>query len=461
MKKYDAIIIGSGQAGTPLSRKLGKAGWKTAVIERRWVGGTCINDGCTPTKAMVASAKVASLAGRAAEWGVKVDHFSIDINAIIRRKDGVVHSFRDGLEKGITETPNVDLIYGHARFSGDKVVSVELRDGGTEELSADHIFINTGGRTAIPSIPGLEKVNYLTSTTILDIKEIPEHLLIIGAAYVGMEFGQMFGRFGSKVTMLEFSPRLLSKEDNDVAEAIGEILKADGVTIHTNAKTEKIETGSDGKIIATVNINGEDQQIVCSHILVAAGRLPNTDDLGLQNTGIKKDGHGFIVVNDKLETSVAGVYALGDVKGGPAFTHISYNDYIVVSKNLLEQANVSISGRPIPYCMFTDPQLGRIGLTEDEAIKKGLKIKVAKLPMTKVARAVETGETKGLIKAVVDADSKKILGAAVLSAEGGELMTVLQMAMMGGIGYDKIADTIFAHPLYAESLNNLFMNLDN
>ncbi len=461
MKKYDAIIIGSGQAGTPLARKLGKVGWKTAIIERRWTGGTCINDGCTPTKTMVASARAANIISRAAKWGIDVGKFSIDINAVIKRKDEVVHSFRDGLEKGLKGTPNVELIYGHAVFSGDKTIRVELNEGGTEELTAEHIFINTGGRTAIPSIEGLEKINYLTSTTILDIKEIPEHLLIIGGSYVGMEFGQMFRRFGSQVTMLEFSPRLLPREDADIAEAIGEIMKKEGITIYTSAQTQKVEITNDNKIAATININGEDKQILCSHILVAAGRLPNSDDLGLENTQIAKNNRGYIVVNDKLETSIAGVYALGDVNGGPAFTHISYNDYVVIYKNLLENANVSTSDRPVPYCMFTDPQLGRIGMTEEEAVKKGLKIKVAKLPMTKVARAIETGETEGMIKAVVDATSKKILGASVLAAEGGELMSVLQMAMMGGITYDVLTEAIFAHPLYAESLNNLFTQLDN
>ena len=458
MKKYDAIIIGSGQAGIPLAEKLAAAGWKTALIERSLTGGTCINYGCTPTKTMIASARVAFLARRGKEFGVPVNDFKMDLGTVMSRKNKIVAQLHDSTEMELKTTQNLDLIFGEAAFIGERTVSVSINDGGKQEFTAELIFINTGGRTAIPKIEGLETVDYLTSTTILDLEEIPEHLLIIGGSYIGLEFGQMFRRFGSAVTILENSPRFLPKEDEDIANEIRKILEEEGITIHTDATVEQISKAY--KVSVKASIEKEMKLLQCSHILIAAGRTPNTDVQNLQAAGIKTDQRGYILVNDKLETSAKGVYALGDVKGGPAFTHISYNDYLVVAKNLLENKTASITGRQVPYCLFTDPELGRIGLTEQEAKAQGFEIKVATLPMTFARRAVETSDTRGMMKAVVDAKNGKILGVAMLGTVGGELMTVMQMAMAGGITYMELKETIFAHPAWSESINNLFMTLD-
>jgi dihydrolipoamide dehydrogenase len=459
MKKYDAIIIGSGQAGTPLARRLAKAGWQVAIIEKKWVGGTCVNVGCTPTKTMVASAKMAYQARRSNEYGVRTGDVTIDMLAIIARKEKVVMHSRAGSEKSVKDVPGIDLIYGDAAFTENKVISVKLNTGDSKILTAEHIFINTGALPLIPPIPGLEDVPYLTSETIMEMREVPEHLLIIGAGYIAMEFGQMYRRFGSKVTILEHAERILIKEDEDIAKEVLKIFTEEFIAVHTRATVNSINKEGNG-LKVTVQIGDDQRQITCSHILVAIGRKPNTENLTLANTGITTDEKGNIEVNEKLETIVPGIYALGDVKGGPAFTHISYNDYIVVCKNILDGQNVTITGRPIPYCMFIDPELGRVGITEQEARKKGLNIKVASLPMAHVARGIETGETKGMMKAVVDADTKQILGVAILGAQGGEIMSVLQMAMAGGITYEAIRENIFAHPTFSESLNNLFMTLD-
>jgi len=459
MKHYDAIIIGSGQAGNPLAKKLAAAGMKTAIIEKRLVGGTCINDGCTPTKTWVASAKMAYMAQQAIMLGIQIDGYKVDMPTIKKRKDEVVAQFRESTEKGLETTKGVDLVMGEATFIDKKTISVKLTDGDTKKLIADKIFINSGTKTAIPDIEGLNTISYLTSTSILDLNNVPEHLLIIGASYIGMEFGQMFRRFGSKVTMLETSVRVLPHEDEDIAEEIAKLLDAEKIKIYTGAKATRFKKFDD-HIEAQISIDDKKQLINCSHVLVAAGRFPQTEVLNLKATGVKVDERGYIKVNNKLETNVRGIYALGDVKGGPAFTHIAYNDYTIVYRNLVEKAKLSIKNRLVPYCMFTDPPLGRVGLSETEAKKQGLKYKVAKLPMAHVARAIETGDTRGFMKAVVDAKTKKILGVAVLGQEGGEIMSVLQMAMISGITYDEIRYMVFAHPLYSESLNNLFITLE-
>ena len=461
MKDYDAIVIGAGQAGGPLAKKLALAGKKTAIIEKRWAGGTCVNDGCTPTKTMVASAKMAYLAANSKALGVTIDSFFVDMAQVKKRKDEIVLKSRTGNEKGLETTENLDLIYGEATFTGEKTIEVTLRDGSKQELKAKFFFINTGAKTLIPDIEGLNEINYLTSTTILDLDYVPEHLLILGGNYIGLEFGQMFRRFGSKVTLLERSARIVSREDEDISEGVAEIFNEEQIVIHTNTTATEFRQNAHGKITATILKDGKAADVACSHVLVAVGRVPQTEALNLAKTGVEIDDHKNIKVNDKLETNVKGIYALGDVKGGPAFTHISYNDYTIVYRNLLEGDDLNIKDRPVPYCMFTDPQLGRIGLSEAEAKKQGLDFKVARLPMAHVARAIETGDTRGFMKAIVDTKTKKILGAAILGQEGGEIMTVLQMAMLGGITYDRIRYCVFAHPLYAESLNNLFMSLDS
>jgi pyruvate/2-oxoglutarate dehydrogenase complex dihydrolipoamide dehydrogenase (E3) component len=461
MKQYDVIVIGAGQAGGPLAKKLALAGKKTALIEKRWIGGTCVNDGCTPTKSWVASAKMAYMAGNSAALGVKIKSYAIDMPKIKKRKDEIVHLFRDGSLKGLEATKGLDVIFGDATFTGDKTISVKLNEGGkTKELKAELFFINTGAKTFIPEIEGLKDIDYLTSTTILDLDQVPEHLLIIGGNYIGLEFGQMFRRFGSKVSILEKSGRIVSREDEDVSAELSKILKDEHIAIHVNTTVLKLRKKQGDKITVTVLTDGLEKKIKCSHILIAVGRIPQTKELNLAKTGVETDERGVITVNDELETNIPGIYALGDVKGGPAFTHISYNDYTIVYRNLVKNEKLTIKNRPVPYCMFTDPQLGRIGLNETEAKKRKLNYKVAKLPMAYVARAIETGDTRGFMKAIVDADTKQILGATILGAEGGETMTTLQMAMMGGITYEEIRWFVFAHPLYAESLNNLFMALE-
>jgi len=451
MEQYDAIIIGAGQAGVPLSKKLAQAGKKTLIIEKRYVGGTCVNDGCTPTKTWVASAKAAYDASISAELGVNIKSYKIDMRQVKKRKDDIVLKSRNGGQKAIEGTKNLTLIFGEATFTGKKTLLIELNEGGTLEVTADLIFINTGARTLIPEIEGLKDIKYLTSTTILDLDYVPEHLLVVGANYIGMEFGQMFGRFGSKITMLEKAQRVLSREDEDIAEAMHQILTDENIEIYTDATTLAFEKTKKGNIKAKVSIAGKEQVIKCSHVLIGVGRIPQSEALNLDKTG----------VNSKLETNIKGIYALGDVKGGPAFTHIAYNDYTIVYRNLIEGDNLTIKDRPVPYCMFTDPQLGRIGINEEDAKKQKIKVKVVKLPMAHVARAIEVGDTRGFMKAVVDPATKKILGAAVLGTEGGEIMTVLQMAMEGGITYDRIRYCVFAHPTYSESLNNLFLNLED
>ncbi|MDB5133991.1 MAG: mercuric reductase [Mucilaginibacter sp.] len=459
MKTYDAIVIGSGQAGGPLAKKLALAGKKTALIERRYVGGTCVNDGCTPTKTWVASAKAAYMAANSKDLGINIKGYKVDMVQIKKRKDKIVLQARNGGQKGIEDTKNLDLIFGDAAFTGNKTITVQLKAGGQIELKASLFFINTGCKAIIPGIEGINDIDYLTSTTILDLDKVPDHLLVIGGNYIGMEFGQMFRRFGSKVTVLEKSSRIVAHEDEDISAELKNIMEAEDIKLLTDTQAIKFKKTAKGNISATIATHGKENKIKCSHVLVAVGRSPNTDTLGLQNTGVKMDDKGYIKVNDQLETNVKGIYALGDVKGGPAFTHISYNDYTIVYRNIFEGTNYSTKDRPVPYCMFTDPQLGRVGLTEAEANKQGLNIKVAKLPMAHVARAIETGDTRGFMKAIVDADTKKILGAAVLGQEGGEIMSVLQMAMEGSITYDRIRYCVFAHPLYSESLNNLFMKI--
>lgn len=459
MKKYDAIIIGAGQAGVPLAKKLAKAGKKTVLIEKGFVGGTCVNDGCTPTKTWVGSAKMAYMADKSAFVGVKIKDYKIDMRRVKERKDDIVISARGGSEKALQNTKNLTLIFGEAKFIGEKEILIELNEGGILEMTAELIFINAGAKALIPDIEGLKEIDYLTNTSILDLEKVPKHLFVIGANYIGMEFGQMFRRFGSKVTLLERGKRILAREDNDIAEEMLKLLTDEQIEIHVNAQATSFKATKKGKIKVTATINGKAQKFTCSHVLVATGRVPQTEGMQLDKAGVKINDKGFIIVDDKLETNVPGIYALGDINGGPAFTHIAYNDYTIVYSNIIEKQNVSTKNRLLPYCMYTDPQLGRVGISEEEAQKQGLNVKIAKLPMAHVARAIEVGDTRGFMKAVVDPKTKKILGAAVLGQEGGEIMTVLQMAMEGGITYDTLRYFVFAHPSYSESINNLFLGL--
>jgi pyruvate/2-oxoglutarate dehydrogenase complex dihydrolipoamide dehydrogenase (E3) component len=459
-KHYAAMVIGAGQAGVPLSMALAHSGRKTVLLERIHVGGTCVNEGCTPTKTMVASARVAYLARRGADYGVRTGPITVDMTVVRQRKRDIVASFRNGSQKRIDMTDGLDFLAGDARFIGLRTIEVTLRNGDTHQITADEIFLNSGARPATPSLSGLDKVPVLNSTSIMELDVVPEHLLIIGGGYIGLEFGQMFRRFGSKVTVVQRGAHLLAHEDNDVADEVANILREDGLELALETTPLHIEQISPGHMQLTVQTPNGEQVLIGSHLLEAAGRTPNTDWLNLEATGVQVDKRGFIQTNERLETTVPNIYALGDIKGGPAFTHISYDDFRIIRTNLLEDGQATTHDRLVPYTVFIDPQLGRIGLSETEAREQGRNICVAKIPMEYIARALELDEPRGFIKAVVDADSRKILGAAVLGIEGGEVMAVLEVAMMGKLPYTALRDAVFAHPTLAEGLNNLFGALE-
>ena len=459
MSIYDAIIIGTGQSGKPLAITLARAGWKIAVIEREHVGGTCINVGCTPTKTLVASARVAYLARRARDYGVEAGAVKVDMKRVYERKRAMVERFRGNGQKTLETTPNLELVFGEARFKDTKRVVVELKAGRTREIEGRRIVINTGGRPAVPPIPGLERVPFLDSTSIMGLIELPRHLVVLGGGYVGLEFCQMFRRFGARVTVVNRDPRLIQREDLDVSAEVEKILKDDGIEVLNSTQVTRLEKTRAG-VRAVLQTGEGARKISGSHLLLALGRVPNSDRLNLGAAGVETDNSGFIKVNPKLETNVPGIYAIGDVKGGPAFTHISYDDFRILRENWLNGGNATIEGRPVPNCVFIDPQLATVGLNETEAQKGGLDYRVAKLPMTGVARAQEMSETRGFMKAIVDAKTRQILGCTVLGVEGGEIMSMLQIAMMGKLPYPAIKEAIFAHPTLAESLNNLFMTLD-
>jgi len=455
--KYDAIILGSGQAGNPLASALSAKGKRTAMIERAAVGGTCVNYGCTPTKTLVASAEVAHMVRRALEYGVTVGDVSVDMPVVRERKRGMVKKWREGSEKRLQEAKLVDLLYGEGSFVGPKQLRVRMNDGGERTLAGDLIVIDTGLTVNVPPIKGLASVPYLDNASVMELGEVPEHLLVLGGGYIGLEFAQMFRRFGSRVTVIQNGAQLLTAEDSDIANEVAAILREDGVEILLEAETQTAEVAGK-RVRLTIKLKAVSRELEGTHLLVATGRRPNTDSLNLAAAGIATDKRGYIRVNDKLETSVPGVYAVGDVNGGPAFTHVSYDDFRVLQANLLEGGNRSVAGRLFPYCVFIDPQLGRIGLREKQAGKQGRKVRVARLPMTFVARALETGQPRGFMKALVDPQTDQILGAAVLGADGGEVMSMIQVAMMGKLKYTALQNAIFAHPLFAESLNNLFSN---
>ena len=457
---YDAIVIGAGQAGGPLASAFANAGRKMALIERAHVGGTCINEGCTPTKTMVASARVAYLARRGADYGVHTSAPTVDMRKVRQRKRDIVESFRHGSQQRIEATAGLDLMFGEAAFTAPKTLEVRFASGDTHTLTAETIVINTGARPSVPSIPGLESVPALDSTSIMELDIVPEHLLIIGGSYVALEFGQMFRRFGSRVTVIQRSGRLLSREDPDVADAVADILREDGLDVLLNTKPIEVARTQDSGVHLRVSTPDGERVLDGSHLLLAAGRVPNTEALNLDAAGLRADAHGNIPVNERLETAVAGIYAVGDVKGGPAFTHISYDDFRILRTNLLEGGNATTTGRLVPYTVFIDPQLGRVGLSEQAAREQGRDIRVAKMPMSYVARALEVDESRGFMKAIVDAGTHQILGCAVLGLEGGELMAMFEIAMMGRLPYTVLRDAVFAHPTLAESLNNLFSSLD-
>jgi pyruvate/2-oxoglutarate dehydrogenase complex dihydrolipoamide dehydrogenase (E3) component len=429
---YDAVVIGSGQGGNPLAGALAGAGRKTAVIEREHVGGTCINEGCTPTKTMVASAKVAYLDRRSSDYGVQNGPVNVDMVDVRRRKRDIVDSFRGGSEQRLDDAENLDLVRGEARFTGPRELEVRLDDGDTVKLSAESVFINVGARPGGVPVEGIDTVGALNSTTVMELDEVPDHLLVLGGGYVGLEFAQMFRRFGSEITIVQRGPQLLAREDADVAEAVADVLDEDGIEVLLETEAQSARQDEGGGIQLTVSGPSGNRTLSGSHLLVAAGRPPNTDLLNLEAAGVETDRRGFVKINEKLETNVPGVYALGDVKGGPAFTHVSYDDYRVIQTNLLDGGNATISDRLIPYTVFIDPQLGRVGLSEAEAREQGHDVRIGTMPMSYVARALEMDESRGMMKVVVDAGTGRILGCAVLGIEGGEIMAMIQIAIMGG-----------------------------
>ena len=447
--KYDAIVIGSGQGGNPLSQKLADLGWRVALTEKEHLGGTCINTGCTPTKTMIASAQVAHYARSAARWGVQTGEVSVDLPQIVARKDKIVQSFRSGQQRKMDQRENLHLYRGHARFVAPHRIKV-----GEEELEGERTFINTGTRPEIPRIPGLDAVEYLTNGSIMELSEVPDHLLVLGGGYIGLEFGQMFRRFGSRVTVVHRGDQILTREDPDVAGELEKALEAEGISFVLRARTNRVQKAN-GRIALTLDGDGGSQTVSGSHLLVATGRRPNTDELGLEKVGVETDARGFIKVNGRLETNAPGIWALGDVKGGPAFTHISYNDYQILYANLVEGKDLTIDHRIVPYSVFTDPQLGRVGLTEKEARARGHRLKIGKIPMTWVARAIERDETAGLMKLVVDAENDRILGAAIVATEGGELIQTLGVLILADLPYTLLKGAIYIHPTLAEGFFTL------
>jgi len=458
---YDAIVIGSGQGGNPLAKALAAAGQKTAMVEREHVGGTCINEGCTPTKTMVASGRVAYLARRGGDFGVRTGPIGVDQAKVRERKRSIVNDWRDRGERGLRNTKGLDLLMGEASFTGPKSLEVRVTGGDPQALTGGLIFINTGARPARPPLPGIDRIPTLDSTSVMELGETPEHLLVLGGGYIGLEFGQMFRRFGSRVTIIQRRKQLLVGEDADVAEEVAKILREDGVEVLLEAEAQGAAPATGGGIDLTVRLAGarDPRTLTGSHLLVAAGRVANTDRLNLAAAGVQTDRQGYVRVNERLETTAPGVYGVGDVKGGPAFTHISYDDFRILETNLLKGGSATTEGRLVPYAVFMDPEFGRVGLSEQEARTQGRSIRVAKMPMKYVARAVESDETRGLMKVVVDAATGAILGCAILGIAGGELMSMVEIAMMGRLPYTVLQNAIFAHPTLAESLNNLFDTL--
>lgn len=449
VSKFDAIVIGSGQGGNPLCWGLAERGWSAALVEQSHLGGTCINTGCTPTKTMIASAQVAYYARNGARWGVRAESVSTDLSAVVDRKNSIVQQWRGGQERSLARHPSVRLYRGHARFVSAHEVRVN-----DDLLQSEKIFIDTGTRPHPPQITGLESVGYLTNESLMEIRDLPAHLLVLGAGYVGLEFGQMFRRFGSRVTIVQRSPQILPREDEDVAKELQKALESEGIEFRLNSYSMQVGRRAE-QIALVLESAGHAETITGSHLLVATGRRPNTDDLGLEKAGVERDSHGYIKVNSRLETNVAGIWALGDVKGGPAFTHVSYNDYQIIFGNLVEQKNLSIANRYVPYSLFTDPQLGRVGMTEKDARASGQKLKLGTYPMSRVARAIERNETAGLMKLVVSAETDRILGAAILSSEGGELVQILGALMLADAPYTVLKGAVFIHPTLAEGFFGL------
>jgi pyruvate/2-oxoglutarate dehydrogenase complex dihydrolipoamide dehydrogenase (E3) component len=445
MKRFDAIVIGAGQAGPPLVGRLTAAGMTVAFVERKLLGGTCVNTGCTPTKTLVASARVAHAARRAAEYGVVLDGgVAVDMAKVKARADAVVASSRGGLDKWLRGMERCTLIEGHARFEGKDRVRV-----GEDVLTAPRIFVNVGGRPSVPPLPGLDEVSFLTNGSMLALDHLPEHLVVVGGSYIGLEFAQMYRRFGAQVTIVEKMPRLIAREDAEVSDAIRDILVGEGVAVRTSSECIRLAKHAKGVAVGVECREGE-PEVVGSHLLLAVGRRPNTDDLGLDTAGVATDARGYVTVDDSLATNVPGIWALGDCNARGAFTHTSYNDYEIVAANLLDGATRRVSDRVPAYALYIDPPLGRVGKTETEARASGRPLLVGRRPMTRVSRAIEKGETQGLMKVVVDAETRKILGAAILGVGGDEAIHGLIDVMSAGVTYDVLKWAVPIHPTVSE-----------
>lgn len=454
-KHYDSIIIGSGQSGTPLVFDLTKRGQKVAFIEKNYLGGSCLNYGCTPTKTLIASSNLYHRVKNSHELGIEVSNIELNFQKVMERKNRIVRNSRGNIEENVEKDDNVELYRGLARFVDKNTVNIKLNDGGVETITANEIFINTGSTSNIIPIDGIEDINYYDSTSIMEVDEVPKHLAIVGTSYIALEFGQMFNRFGSKVTMIGDSDGILSHEDKDISSRIQEILEDEGINFSLNTDTKQV--AQDGENVSiSVERNGSKDKITCSHFMLATGRTPNTKDLNLANAGVDTDDDGNIKVNPTLKTSTDNIYALGDVKGGPQFTHISHDDFRVLIDNMFGEGKRNINDRLVPFTLFTDPQLGRVGLTEKQAREEGYDITVGKVEMAAQSRPKEEGRTKGFLKAVVNKEDDKILGVAMLGYQGGELMAMVEIAMMADMTYDKLRDGIFSHPNLSEILNKLF-----
>lgn len=455
IQKYDAIVIGTGQAGPALAKSLCQKGERVAIIEQAHFGGTCINYGCTPTKTLVANAKIIQSIRQAKTFGVNIDHFQIDYKVIKARKDALVSDGREWVKNSLESTTGCTVLEGHASFEGPHRIKV-----GEQLLESNQIFINVGARTNIPQVPGLQQIPYLTNVSLLDLDYIPEHLLILGGGYIGLEFAQIFRRFGSQVTVIQRNPFVMPKEDQDISSAIQDILEKEGVEIYTNATQFKILSESrEGNILTQLVQNGKDRTVSGTHLLITTGRIPNTDTLGLDKAGVELDERGYIKVDDQLHTSQPHIWALGDCNGKGAFTHTSYNDFEIVESNLLENGSRKVSDRIPIYALFTDPPLGRVGLTEKDAEHLYEDVLVAKLPMTSVARAREKGETEGFLKIVVDGKTKQILGAAFLGTTCDEVVQLIAICMAAKAPYTVIEQTVLIHPTVSELLPTLLSKL--
>ncbi|MDQ6628183.1 MAG: FAD-containing oxidoreductase [Pseudomonadota bacterium] len=453
---FDAIIIGAGQAGPPLAVRLAQSGLKTALIEREHLGGTCVNDGCIPTKTLVASARTAHVARRAADYGVRIDGaIGVDMKAVKARKDGIVAASVGGLAKWIAGTPNLTLLWGQARFTGAHTVEL---NGDTFE--APKIFINVGGRATLPAWQGVADVPVLTNTTMMDVDVLPEHLIIAGGSYIGLEFAQMYRRFGARVTVLEYGDRLIAREDVDVSREVQAILEREGVAFHFSVRSATVSAGDGGRgVRVAVGSGGNAVEVDGSHLLAAVGRKPNTDDLGLEKAGIATDARGYIQVDEELRTNVPGVWAIGDANGRGAFTHTSYNDFQIVAANLLDGGSRRLSDRITAYALFIDPPLGRVGMSEAEVRARGKPALVGVMPMTRVGRARERGETQGFMKVFVDRDSERILGAALLCIDGDEIVHSLLDMMYADASYKTVERAVHIHPTVSELIPTLLESL--